>query len=191
METTTPLPIANRQSLIAKFPFMRPALCLATATVMALTTSPVAATAQERPVVWTATSSSTAPVAPGATTTIDLKAEIDQGWHVYSISQGPGGPIPTRIVLPPGQPFELVGTVRGPAPSTRFDSNFGIKVETYDDQATFGLIVRVAADARPGTDTLTIKARFQTCNASLCLPPRTETILAPVTVARAAKKAAA
>ena len=124
------------------------------------------------------------------TTTIDLKAQIDQGWHVYSISQGPGGPIPTRIVLAPGQPFDLIGTVRGPAPATRFDSNFGINVETYDDRAAFGLIVHVAADARVGTDTVTIKARFQTCNASLCLPPRTETILVPVTVIRAAKRVA-
>jgi DsbC/DsbD-like thiol-disulfide interchange protein len=147
------------------------------------------ANAQERPVIWTASASPGA-VAPGATTTIQLKARIDQGWHVYSISQGPGGPIPTRIALAPGQPFELIGTVRGPAPETRFDSNFGINVETYDDLANFALTVRVAADARPGTDTLAIKARFQTCNASLCLPPHTETVLLPVTVARAAKSSA-
>jgi DsbC/DsbD-like thiol-disulfide interchange protein len=147
------------------------------------------ANAQERPVIWTASASPGA-VAPGATTTIQLKARIDQGWHVYSISQGPGGPIPTRIALAPGQPFELIGTVRGPAPETRFDSNFGINVETYDDLASFALTVRVAADARPGTDTLAIKARFQTCNASLCLPPHTETVLLPVTVARAAKSSA-
>ena len=146
------------------------------------------ASAQERPVVWTA-SAAPAPVAPGATMTIQLKARIDQGWHVYSISQGPGGPIPTRIALAPGQPFELVGTVQGPRPDTRFDSNFGINVETYDDLATFALTVRVGANARPGTDTLAIKARFQTCNASLCLPPHTETLLLPVTVARAAKSA--
>jgi len=165
---------------------MRLGLCITAITVI----SAMPASAQERPVVWTATASAATPVAQGGTTTIDLKAQIDQGWHVYSISQGPGGPIPTRIVLAPGQPFELVGTVRGPAPATRFDSNFGINVETYDDRATFGLIVHVAADARPGTDTVTIKARFQTCNASLCLPPRTETILAPVTVIRAAKGAA-
>jgi DsbC/DsbD-like thiol-disulfide interchange protein len=144
--------------------------------------------AQERPVIWTAAASPAA-VAPGGTTTVQLKARIDQGWHVYSISQGPGGPIPTRIALAPGQPFELIGAVRGPAPETRFDSNFGINVETYDDLATFALTVRVGADARPGTDTLAIKARFQTCNASLCLPPHTETVLVPVTVARAAKSA--
>ena len=146
------------------------------------------ASAQERPVVWTAVATPAA-VAPGATTTIQLKARIDQGWHVYSISQGPGGPIPTRIALAPDQPFELIGTVRGPAPDTRFDSNFGINVETYDELATFALTVRVGAGARPGTDTLAIKARFQTCNASLCLPPHTETVLVPVTVARGAKSA--
>ena len=165
---------------------MRVGLCVTAAVVTVV--GAVSVSAQERPVVWTATASSAAPVAQGAT--IDLKAQIDQGWHVYSISQGPGGPIPTRIVLAPGQPFDLIGTVRGPAPATRFDSNFGINVETYDDRAAFGLIVHVAADARVGTDTVTIKARFQTCNASLCLPPRTETILVPVTVIRAAKRVA-
>jgi DsbC/DsbD-like thiol-disulfide interchange protein len=167
---------------------MRVGLCVI-AVVGAALVAAGSAGAQERPVVWTVAPGSAA-VAPGATTTIQLTAQIDAGWHVYSISQGPGGPIPTRIALAPGQPFELVGTVRGPSPVTRFDANFGINVETYDDQATFGLLVRVGADARPGTDTVTVKARFQTCNASLCLPPRTETIMVPVTVARAAKGAA-
>ena len=68
------------------------AAMIAGATLAVVCATP--ASAQERPVVWTA-SASPAAVAPGATTTIQLKARIDQGWHVYSISQGPGGPIPT------------------------------------------------------------------------------------------------
>jgi len=66
----------------------------------------------------------------------------------------------------------------------RFDANFGqFNVETYDDLATFALTVRGGLIARPGTDTLAIKARFQDLHASLCLPPHTRRC-PPVTVAR-------
>jgi DsbC/DsbD-like thiol-disulfide interchange protein len=142
--------------------------------------------AQERHVVWTATAGPARPVAAGSTITVRLTARIDTGWHVYSITQGAGGPVPTRIALAPGQAFALIDMVHGPKPTTRFDNNFGINVETYDDTADFALQVRVGPAAAVGADTLAITARYQACSASLCLPPRTETVSVPVQVVRSA-----
>lgn len=143
--------------------------------------------AQVRPVVWTAAPVSARAVTPGETVTIRLSAAMDQGWHVYSITQGPGGPIPTRIAVAAGQPFALIDVVQGPRPMTKFDQNFGITVETYDANPTFTMRVRVAPTAKMGTDTLAITARFQACTESLCLPPRTERIAVPLTVGGAVK----
>ena len=92
-----------------------------------------------------------------------------------------------RVALAAGQPFGLADSVHGPRPTKRFDPNFGIDVETYNDTATFTLVVRVAPDAAAGSDPLAIKARYQACSASLCLPPRTETVMTALTVARAPK----
>jgi DsbC/DsbD-like thiol-disulfide interchange protein len=144
---------------------------------------------QVRPVAWTAAPVAAHVVSPGASVQVRLTAVIDHGWHIYSITQGPGGPIPMRVALATGQPFGLADAVHGPRPTKRFDPNFGIDVETYDDTATFTLVVRVASDAAAGSDTLAIKARYQACSATLCLPPRTETVLTALTVARASRSA--
>jgi DsbC/DsbD-like thiol-disulfide interchange protein len=141
-----------------------------------------AARAQERPVVWTA-DAATIPVAPGSIVTIRLHARIDQGWHMYSTTQGAGGPIPTRILIEPGQPFTLVDSVTGPAATRRFDPNFGITVDTYDAGAAFAVRVRVAPDAPAGPRTIALIARYQACNATVCIPPRTEKLSAAVSIA--------
>jgi DsbC/DsbD-like thiol-disulfide interchange protein len=137
---------------------------------------------QDRPVVWSA-SLTPATIVRGAVVVVHLTARIDEGWHLYSITQGPGGPIPTRIAVAPDQPFALAETIKGPAAIKQFDPNFGIGVETYDAQATFAVPVRVAPDAPLGASTLGLTARFQTCNATLCLPPHTERISVPIVIA--------
>lgn len=140
--------------------------------------------AQERPVVWSASPAS-APVARGGVVVVHLTARIDGGWHMYSITQGPGGPIPTQIAVAPGQPFALADTVGGPVVTKRFDPNFGISVETYDALATFAVPIRVAPTAPTGSTSVALTARFQTCNAKLCLPPHTEKLSVPVTISAA------
>lgn len=152
--------------------------------VAMLAASPAAG--QQRPVVWTAVPPGRA-VPAGGVATVRLTATIDPGWHLYSITQGPGGPIPTRIALAPGQQFVLADSVRGPAPTRRPDPNFGIDVETYERAVTFALRLRASSEAAPGTDTVVIKARYQACNATLCLPPRTEAISVTLTVEHAAR----
>jgi DsbC/DsbD-like thiol-disulfide interchange protein len=136
---------------------------------------------QVRPVTWSAVAPK-APVAPGSTVQVALVATIDNGWHLYSTTQPPGGPLPTRITVAQSPLFDASGAVSFPKPIVTADPNFGINVETYDQSVTFTVPVRIAANARPGVDTVAIQARFQACNAQLCLPPRTQTISVPVTV---------
>jgi hypothetical protein len=45
--------------------------------------------------------------------------------------------------------------------------------------------VVVAPTAPLGKDSIMVRARYQVCNATLCLPPQTETVGAPVTVVAA------
>lgn len=142
------------------------------------------AAAQERPVVWSVMAPTTA-IPRGAVVIVHLTARIDGGWHMYSLTQGPGGPVPAKITVPPGQPFTLADSVKGPAAAKRFDPNFGLNVETYDAQATFAVPIRVAADAPRGPANLALSARFQTCNATLCLPPHTERVTVPITISAA------
>ena len=141
---------------------------------------PLVAFLQLRPVTWSATVPKS--VAPGSTVQIALVATIDDGWHLYSTTQPAGGPVPTRIAVAASPIFAESGALGFPKPATAPDPNFGINVETYDRTVTFTVPVHIAANARPGVDTLAIQARFQACNASLCLPPRMQTVSVPVTV---------
>lgn len=162
---------------IQTMPVNRAACLIAVLGALACSTPSAGA---QTPVRWTATAPS-APVTPGSTTSVVLKANIDEGWHIYAINQGAGGPVPTRITLAPEQPFALAGAVRATlAPRTEMDASFGINVMLHEKNAAFVVPVRLDPAVRSGIDTVHVNARYQACNASLCLPPQTARLTAAV-----------
>jgi DsbC/DsbD-like thiol-disulfide interchange protein len=124
------------------------------------------------------------PLKPGDKLTILLNATIDEGWHLYSIDQEEGGPIPTRISMPADQSFEQAGVIESSEPKTAMDPNFNLMTHYYEEQAAFALPVKVAAGARDGKSEVKVNVSFQTCNDELCLPPKTVKLTAPVTISR-------
>jgi thiol:disulfide interchange protein DsbD len=132
------------------------------------------------PVRW---SLSTAhPVVRGATLAVKLSAAIQPGWHLYSIDQPPGGPIATEISLPAGQPFTFSKPIVAPKPHAVLDPGFDMLVRLYSEKAEFGLLLKVDGQTPPGAHTLRVDARYQSCNDSICLPPRTATVTVTVQV---------
>src|SRR5262245_42517409 len=63
-------------------------------------------------------------VARGTVVDVRVDAVIDGNWHLYSITQPPGGPNATRFTLAPGSPFSLAGPVKQPMPEVEHDRNF-------------------------------------------------------------------
>jgi thiol:disulfide interchange protein len=126
-----------------------------------------------------------ASVRPGERAKLLVTAKIDPGWHVYGLSQPPGGPRPTRIALEEGSVFALAGAPQQPKPVTKFDPNFQIDTHTFAGEVTFTVPVQVAADAAPGAQTLVAKVTFMACDDHQCLPPRTKPVEVPVMIAAA------
>ena len=127
------------------------------------------------PVTWTAA----AAFPDGRTGTVTLDAAIENGWHVYSVSQPAGGPIPTRITIPPDQGVDASGAAHvTPPPRTQFDSAFKMNVEEHDGHAQFALPVSITASSVPSA--VRVNVRYQACNASFCLPPQTARLTAAV-----------
>lgn len=120
----------------------------------------------------------------GAMIPVPVSATIDVGWHLYSLKKLEDGPVPTTIAVAPGQPFRLDGEIKSSDPIPVDDPTLGMRVELYVGQADFVIPVRVDDDASAGPQTLKVSARYQTCNESICLPPKTVTIEVPVTVSR-------
>jgi DsbC/DsbD-like thiol-disulfide interchange protein len=133
-----------------------------------------AAAAQQNPIEWSVKQTPKQVLKAGETFEVRIAVEIPEGWHIYSITQPEGGPIPTRISLPDGQPFEMSGVVEGPTPKVMRDESFGTDVETYEGpEAVFTVPVKAGSKAGPGKSTLVITAYFQSCNDKMCLPPKT------------------
>jgi thiol:disulfide interchange protein len=135
------------------------------------------AAAQENPVSWSAKVVAKG-LHPGATFDATITGVAEEEWHVYSVTQGPGGPVPTTIAV--ARPFSRNGAIRGTAPVTAYDPNFEIQTETYDGTFTLTVPLRLSADAPSTSATLRLAVGFQACTKRLCLPPQTVTLAVPI-----------
>jgi len=113
-------------------------------------------------------------VVSGLTVPVTVRAEIAKGWHIYSLTQKPGGPIPLRIELLGAADVQVRGVIKAPKPQRLFDKNFGIETEFYTGNPRFTIPVGVPGRSLTGLRRFQVAARFQVCSETLCLPPRTD-----------------
>ena len=136
------------------------------------------------PVSWKLAGAPAKGVKAGARFTVSLTAQVQEGWHLYSMKHLDDGPIATRIWLADGQPFQLADAIKASPPETLQDPNFNMEVQQYEGTATFTLPLKVAPGTAAGAQTLVVNASYQSCNNKLCLPPKTVKAELPITVAR-------
>src|SRR5579883_3150685 len=126
----------------------------------------------------------------GATVALRLTAKLDPGWHLYSLTTPPGGPIPTTAKLEDSPAVESYKLYQ-PKPERKFDPNFNLDTETFQNEAVFWIVAALKKDAAPGPVNLTAQVRYQSCDDKQCLPPRTKTTSFTLTVDPAAPAPAA
>lgn len=100
-----------------------------------------------------------------------LKAEIEDGWHLYALEQPAGGPIATTIKISDDRSFKINGDIKTPKPIVKADPNFNIDTKFYEKAAEFNLPLQATGEAK--ADDLAVDVRFQLCNDTFCLPPKT------------------
>ena len=144
------------------------------------------AVAQQHPVTFVARITEAETTAhPGGTFRVAIDAVIPIGWHLYSVTQPPGGPITTTFAIGPEAVFHQSGPIISPAPRLAPDPNFGIVSEWYEDSAHFALPVAVSPGVRAGRWEVQVRVRYQTCTDRFCLPPREDTLHVRIRVAGA------
>lgn len=100
---------------------------------------------------------------------IVFNATIDEGWHVYSITQtAAGGPNPTAIILNKSADYELVGKVKESKPIEEMDKVFDMKVHYFNHKATFTQRIKVKTDK---SFKVSGKYEYQTCTDEKCMFP--------------------
>ena len=141
---------------------------------------PAAAFAQN-PTKWSIESplADKTPVSSGQSLTIKLRTAVEPGWHLYDLDQSEGGPIPTTIKVSTESPFEIVGEIKTPKPQIKPDPNFiidGKPLETrfFENEGAFEVTVRALRESNVAE--LKLDVRFQLCNDTFCLPPRTKRV---------------
>lgn len=113
-------------------------------------------------------------VVSGRTVSVTVQADIAKGWHIYSLTQKPGGPIPLNIRLVGAGNVVIRGLINAPKPERTFDKNFGIETEVYSGSPRFTIPIGVTGRSLTGIRRFQVAAHFQVCSATLCLPARTD-----------------
>jgi len=103
---------------------------------------------------------------------IFLKADIEDGWHIYSVNQKEGGPVKTSFKFE----ASLIGTVSEPRPITEHEAAFNMDVSYFEHEVIFQQKISL----RQAQADIKGSVNFMTCNNQKCLPPETIEFTIPV-----------
>jgi thiol:disulfide interchange protein len=136
--------------------------------------------AAEDPVQWTlAFDAKAAP--PGSHVLAKFTGTIQPHWHVYSITTPPGGPNPTTAKIA-DNPAVAGFKIYQPKPERKLDPSFGIDTETFSEHYVLLFDVELKKDAASGPADITANVRYQSCNDTVCLPPKRKSATASITI---------
>ncbi len=100
-----------------------------------------------------------------------IAVEIPDGWHLYSITQQPGGPQRSVIKVPESASYQITGNFEPDAPPVvqHDDPYFPVPVEYHSDFVTWTAPIRLAQGVDPQQLKIPIEFTGQICKVS-CTP---------------------
>lgn len=104
-----------------------------------------------------------------------VKAEIEPGWHIYSLTQK-GGPVATKIDLAFPEGVAPAGAfVVFPDPERKTEAAFpGLIVETHSGTVVWAVRLGIEHTLSPSKLAIEGSLKAQPCRADACLPPTTQ-----------------
>jgi thiol:disulfide interchange protein DsbD len=144
--------------------------------------------AAEDPVQWTLSFDAKA-AAPGSHVLAKFTGTIQEHWHVYSMTTPPGGPNPTTASIA-DNPAVAGFQIYQAKPVRKPDPSFGIDTETFAGQYVLLFDIELKKDAAAGPADIQAKVRYQSCNDTICLPPKKKSAIASIAIDPSAKASA-
>src|SRR5688572_17443874 len=99
--------------------------------------------------------------------TLSVRAEMAEGWHVYSLTQPSGGALATKIKVPEVVDFRLLGPFqpdRQPHVRKPGDNNpFPVNVEEHDEQVTWSAPIELTEGVKPEGLEIAVEVFYQVC----------------------------
>ncbi len=97
-----------------------------------------------------------------------FRATIDKGWHIYTQSVPPDGPMPTKFTFTKSNDYQLIGKVKEPKPIEENDPVFEMIVKYFDNSVVFKQKIKILSN-KP----VIVKGEyeFQACDEKQCIFP--------------------
>ena len=113
------------------------------------------------------------PAAEGKPARLFITAVIEKGYHIYSITQAPGGPEATQIKLPPSPDYRVTGPFQASeAPHKKIEKVFkNLTVESHEGTITWHAPIEIAQGVDPAKLEIKGLVHVQPCDAQSCLMP--------------------
>jgi hypothetical protein len=137
---------------------------------------------QSQTVQWIAMLDSQGGLKQDSEATLELSGQIQDGWHVYALSQPAGGPAALRVTVDDNEIAQATGAPSGPPPQKKHDPGFKLETRFYTHSFTVRLPVRLKRAPAVGKQSLPVSVRFQTCSDRECQPPTTIHLAVPIDV---------
>ena len=104
---------------------------------------------------------------------INIDANMENQWWIYSVHKVVDGPLPTKITVD-GSAIKNIGLVNEPEPLEKFDPGFEITSFYHRGNTNFSIPIKLKNNLKPGNYDLVLSVFFQVCNERLCYPPITK-----------------
>lgn len=117
-----------------------------------------------------------AKTAPGKALRLRLSAEIEKGWHLYSVTS-PVTATATRVVALEDAPVTITRVMQQ-AVEAKYDPVAAASTESYEEKAVFLVDAVLKPDVKPGPVEVSLQVRSSACNDRICLPPRRKMVTA-------------
>jgi hypothetical protein len=133
-------------------------------------------------VQWAASVISSAAVQGGTNATLEVSAHVQEGWHVYALTQPPGGPTALRVSVDENEFAQLAGIPSATVPERKHDPSFDLETQFYTHGFTLHLPLHITQPTTTGRRAIPVSVRFQTCSDRECQPPTTVHLSVPLDV---------
>ncbi len=101
-----------------------------------------------------------------------VTADLQPGWHIYSLTQPKGGPQRTQVLLADSDQFKLAGSFASfPEPHSFIDQEafIGVEVQEHTSQVTWYVPIEITPSVSPASIAISGTVKLQACNKS-CIP---------------------
>jgi thiol:disulfide interchange protein DsbD len=109
-------------------------------------------------------------VRAGEVVNININAEMDSQWKIYSIYEIVDGPLATEIGIT-GEVISSIAKVIEPNPTEKYDPGFDVTSFYHSGDTQFSAQILLKNDLVPGVYEISVRVYYQVCNERLCYPP--------------------